>query len=202
MKARKFTIIVLIITLIGVFLSWTYQKPEIKTYTTLNEIDQTIEKAEAPLNMSFIEFLNQFHTTLATVVEQAKTYDGQSEIPFDDYNTQYSALHRFNNDLSNELEQVKTLLGKFKETSTEIIQSEQNRFNKLNELNGELDSVITYLQNFEEIIYTNKASEAKGYLQKLDQYFSKIEELTNSYTDLSKIYFQQKMDLYNQIEKK
>ena len=202
MKARNFTIIVLIVTLIGVFLSWTYQKPEIKTYTTLNDIDQTIEVAEAPLNISFVEFLNQFHATLVTIIDQAKTYDGQSVISFDDYNAQYASLHRFNNDLSNELERAKSLIGKLDPTSNGIIQMEQERFDQLNQLNTELESTVSYLQNFEEMIYTNKASDAKRYLQELDVHFSKIQELNNRFADLSKTYFEQKTELYNEIEKK
>ena len=199
MKVQRFIIIMVIITVLGVFLTWTYEKPDTKIYSNLNKIDITLETAQMTQDLSLTETLNQFHTSIKKIINQAETYTNQSTISFDKYNAQYTILHRINNELTNALEKATEQLNKSTSNSSEVIQVQKDRLIALQELNNEIDSTLTYLQNFEEIIYTSKISTVKAYLQDLENYFNQIQSLNNSYSDISKTYFEQKAKLYKKL---
>lgn len=199
MKVHRFIIIMVIITVLGVFVSWTYENPDTKIYSNLNKIDITLETAQTVEDLSLAETLNQFHKSIKNIVTQAETYTNQSTISFDEYNTQYTILHRLNNELTNALEKATEQLDKSTSNSSEVIQVQKDRLIALQELNNEIDSTLTYLQNFEEIIYTSKISTVKAYLQDLENHFNQIQVLNNSYSDISKTYFEQKAELYKKL---
>lgn len=199
MKIQRFIIIMAIITVLGVFVSWTYEKPDTKIYSNLNKIDATLETAQTAQNLSLTEALNQFHTSIKNIITQAETSSNQSSISFDEYNAQYATLHRLNNELTNALEETTEQLAKSSSASNEVIQVQKDRLIALQELNNEISSTLTYLQNFEEIIYTKKISTVKAYLQDLDSHFNQIQVLNNNYSDISKTYFEQKAELYKKL---
>lgn len=189
----------IIITVVGVFVSWTYEKPDTKIYSNLNKIDVILETAQTAQNLSLTESLNQFHTSIKNIITQSETSTNQSAISFDEYNAQYATLHRINNELTNALEETTEQLAKSSSTSSEVIQVQKDRLIALQELNDEIGSTLTYLQNFEEMIYTKKISTVKAYLQDLDSHFNQIQVLNNNYSDISKTYFEQKAELYKKL---
>ena len=199
MKIKRFIIIMIIITVVGVFVSWTYEKPDTKIYSNLNKIDVILETAQTAQNLSLTESLNQFHTSIKIIITQSETSTNQSAISFDEYNAQYATLHRINNELTNALEETTEQLAKSSSTSSEMIQVQKDRLIALQELNDEIGSTLTYLQNFEEMIYTKKISTVKAYLQDLDSHFNQIQVLNNNYSDISKTYFEQKAELYKKL---
>jgi len=199
MKIKCFIIIMIIITVVGVFVSWTYEKPDTKIYSNLNKIDVILETAQTAQNLSLTESLNQFHTSIKNIITQSETSTNQSAISFDEYNAQYATLHRINNELTNALEETTEQLAKSSSTSSEVIQVQKDRLIALQELNDEIGSTLTYLQNFEEMIYTKKISTVKAYLQDLDSHFNQIQVLNNNYSDISKTYFEQKAELYKKL---
>lgn len=194
MKNRPLILIILI-TLIGVFISFNFELPLVKQYKTLDRIDESINQALIHEEMNLSTLLDTFYDTVSSIINETTMSENQDQISFDQYENEFALLSRMNQNLSNTLT---PLFEKLPET--DLGQLESERLKQLDELNNKIGSLLTQLATFEEIIHTAKPSQAKAYVTELQQTFNQIQSLQHSYAESYTTYLEGKRELYQNLK--
>lgn len=192
---NKLAIIIIIITVIGMFLGLTYEKPDIKIYNQLNKIDQTIISAQTHEDLSYTEVLEQFYETINTIIQEATTSDKENKISFETYETQFALLARMTQNLFNTLEESTQNL-----SDNELFNLEKQRLTLLKDLTEKVGILLENTGNLEEVVYTAKPSQAKSYVLDLQKTFDDIQNIQHTYSDTYKTYLEAKTVFYQDLK--
>ena len=210
MKKVLSIVILLAILVIGLTAAFSYQVPEIRTYTALSNIDTKIEQNIEVNTQSMAKNLNELQLSVQNLITIGETYTEETDVTttFEQFNTAYQNTQLLqsqltdliNMDLTNKLENTTSKLSaEQKKLADEAIELETTRLNELSLLYKQIEALNSKLAKTEEMFYTKKPSEAIQYFNGLNHDFSTIEETYKAYADVSTKYFAAKSNLYESI---
>ena len=83
--------IFIIILIIGLMAAFSYQTPETKAYTQLNEVDSMIEKNLEVHDLSITQNLSELQATVTELITIGETYNDNTDMSavFETFNTAY-----------------------------------------------------------------------------------------------------------------
>lgn len=210
MKKVLSIVILLAILVIGLTAAFSYQVPEIRTYTALSNIDTKIEQNIEVNTQSMAKNLNELQLSVQNLITIGETYTEETDVTttFEQFNTAYQNTQLLqsqltdliNMDLTNKLENTTSKLSaEQKKLADEAIELETTRLNELSLLHKQIEALNSKLAKTEEMFYTKKPSDAIQYFNALNHDFSTIEETYKAYADVSTKYFAAKSNLYESI---
>ena len=210
MKKVLSIVILLAILVIGLTAAFSYQVPEIRTYTALSNIDTKIEQNIEVNTQSMAKNLNELQLSVQNLITIGETYTEETDVTttFEQFNTAYQNTQLLqsqltdliNMDLTNKLENTTSKLSaEQKKLADEAIELETTRLNELSLLYKQIEALNSKLAKTEEMFYTKKPSEAIQYFNALNHDFSTLEETYKAYADVSTKYFAAKSNLYESI---
>lgn len=210
MKKVLSIVILLAILVIGLTAAFSYQVPEIRTYTALSNIDTKIEQNIEVNTQSMAKNLNELQLSVQNLITIGETYTEETDVTttFEQFNIAYQNTQLLqsqltdliNMDLTNKLENTTSKLSaEQKKLADEAIELETTRLNELSLLYKQIEALNSKLAKTEEMFYTKKPSDAIQYFNALNHDFSTIEETYKAYADVSTKYFAAKSNLYESI---
>lgn len=210
MKKALSIVILLAILVIGLTAAFSYQVPEIRTYTALSNIDTKIEQNIEVNTQSMAKNLNELQLSVQNLITIGETYTEETDVTttFEQFNIAYQNTQLLqsqltdliNMDLTNKLENTTSKLSaEQKKLADEAIELETTRLNELSLLYKQIEALNSKLAKTEEMFYTKKPSDAIQYFNALNHDFSTIEETYKAYADVSTKYFAAKSNLYESI---
>ena len=210
MKKVLSIVILLAILVIGLTAAFSYQVPEIRTYTALSNIDTKIEQNIEVNTQSMAKNLNELQLSVQNLITIGETYTEETDVTttFEQFNTAYQNTQLLQSqltdlitmDLTNKLENTTSKLSADqKKLADEAIELETTRLNELSLLYKQIEALNSKLAKTEEMFYTKKPSDAIQYFNALNHDFSTIEETYKAYADVSTKYFAAKSNLYESI---
>ena len=202
----------LVILIIGVTAAFSYKLPEVKTYLTLNDIDQEIEQHITVNEQSINETLTSLYNTVNQLMTLGETYVEGTDVTteMEEFNTAYKQSQTLqtqlttlvNSDLTTQLIiPSDSISDEQKNLETQTIQLETDRINDLSILLTEIQSLNSTLEETETIFYTKKPSEAIQYFNLVNNKFMNLEQAYKQYVDKSTNYFTMKENLFELIKK-
>ena len=202
--------IFIIILIIGLMAAFSYQTPETKAYTQLNEVDSMIEKNLEVHDLSITQNLSELQATVTELITIGETYNDNTDMSaiFEKFNTAYENSQTLqtqltdlmNKDITSKLNsKTDKLSTEQKELTDQAISLEKNRLEKLKGLLTELETVNSNLSKVEEMFYVKKPSEAIQYFNGITNDFKMIEEAYKVYANATTDYFLAKSNLYEAI---
>ena len=202
----------LVILIIGVTAAFSYKLPEVKTYLTLNDIDQEIEQHLTVNEQSINETLTSLYNTVNQLMTLGETYVEGTDVTteMEEFNTAYKQSQTLqtqlttlvNSDLTTQLIiPSDSISDEQKNLETQTIQLETDRINDLSILLTEIQSLNSTLEETETIFYTKKPSEAIQYFNLVNNKFLNLEQVYKQYVDKSTNYFTMKENLFELIKK-
>ena len=210
MKKVLSIVILLAILVIGLTAAFSYQVPEIRTYTALSNIDTKIEQNIEVNTQSMAKNLNELQLSVQNLITIGETYTEETDVTttFEQFNIAYQNTQLLqsqltdliNMDLTNKLENTTSKLSaEQKKLADEAIELETTRLNELSLLYKQIEALNSKLAKTEEMFYTKRPSEAIQYFNALNHDFSTLEETYKAYADVSTKYFAAKSNLYESI---
>ena len=202
----------LVILIIGVTAAFSYKLPEVKTYLTLNDIDQEIEQHITVNEQSINETLTSLYNKVNQLMTVGETYVEGTDVTteMEEFNTAYKQSQTLqtqlttlvNSDLTTQLIiPSDSISDEQKNLETQTIQLETDRINDLSILLTEIQSLNSTLEETETIFYTKKPSEAIQYFNLVNNKFLNLEQVYKQYVDKSTNYFTMKENLFELIKK-
>ena len=202
----------LVILIIGVTVAFSYKVPEVKTYLTLNDIDQEIEQQLTVNEQSINETLTSLYNKVNQLMTVGETYTEGTDITtqMEEFNKAYKQSQTLqtqlttlvDTDLKNQLSNPSdSISDEQKNLETQTIQLETDRINELSILLTEIQSLNSTLEETETIFYTKKPSEAIQYFNLVNNKFMNLEQAYKQYVDKSTNYFTMKENLFELIKK-
>jgi len=212
MKKLLSIFILLAILIIGVTAAFSYKVPEVKTYLTLNKIDQQIEQYLTVNEQSISETLTSLYNKVNQLMTIGETYVEGTDVTteMEEFNTAYKQSQTLQTQLTTLVEaDLKTQLNNSsdslsdeqKNLETQAIELETARINELDTLLKEIQSLNSTLEETEKIFYTKKPSEAIQYFNLVNNKFLNLEQVYKQYVDKSADYFTMKENLFELIKK-
>lgn len=206
------TIIVLVIILVaGVFITFTYQLPETKAYTTLDKVDTSINTTLNADDHSFAQTLINLQSSVENLITIGETYTDGTDVTqaFKDFNTAYEQSKTAEKDLADLLNKEpitkieadsSKLSEDLKSLENEALTQQNNRVTQLTALLQQLQDLNTKLADLETKFYVKKPSEAIQYFNSLTNEFEAIKNVYQQYIDATTQYMDAKLALYNAIK--
>ena len=202
----------LVILIIGVTAAFSYKLPEVKTYLTLNDIDQEIEQHITVNEQSINETLTSLYNKVNQLMTVGETYTEGTDITnqMEEFNKAYNESQTLqtqlttlvDTDLKNQLSNPSdSISDEQKNLEIETIKSETDRINELSTLLKEIQSLNSTLEETEKIFYTKKPSEAIQYFNLVNNKFMNLEQAYKQYVDKSTNYFAMKENLFELLKK-
>ena len=202
----------LVILIIGVTAAFSYKLPEVKTYLTLNDIDQEIEQHITVNEQSINETLTSLYNKVNELMTVGETYTEETDITtqMEEFNTAYKQSQTLqtqlttlvNSDLTTQLIiPSDSISDEQKNLETQTIQLETDRINDLSILLTEIQSLNSTLEETETIFYTKKPSEAIQYFNLVNNKFLNLKQVYKQYVNKSADYFTMKENLFELIKK-
>ena len=212
MKKLLSIFILLAILIIGVTAAFSYKVPEVKTYLTLNDIDQEIEQQLTVNEHLISETLTSLYNTVNQLMTIGETYVEGTDVTteMEEFNTAYKQSQTLQTQLTTLVEadlkiqlnnSSDSLSDEQKNLETQTIELETARINELDTLLKEIQSLNSTLEETEKIFYTKKPSEAIQYFNLVNNRFLNLEQVYKQYVDKSADYFTMKENLFELIKK-
>ena len=210
-------LIIIIISAIGIFFALNYKIPEVYVFQFYQDLDQEIVTCEKQNTNTLEENLNALQYSVSSLISAGQTYDGTEDLTelFDEYNKQYEMLKQYNESvatcISNAIEQtsfdriekvISKLPADLQTLGREMTTLQQERTAKLTALEEQLVSLVKTLENFEEMFYNQKTSEAVQYFQNVNVAFSNVQTLHTDYMKTVESYYEAKSAYYESIANK
>ncbi len=155
----------LVILIIGVTAAFSYKLPEVKTYLTLNDIDQEIEQHITVNEQSINETLTSLYNKVNQLMTVGETYTEGTDITteMEEFNTAYKQSQTLQTQLTTLVDTDLTtqlsipsdsISDEQKNLETQTIQLETDRINDLSILLTEIQSLNSTLEETEtDILY-------------------------------------------------
>lgn len=202
----------LAILILGFTVAFSYQVPEVKTYLTLNDIDQEIEQQLTVNEQSISETLTSLYNKVNQLMTVGETYTEGTDITnqMEEFNKAYNQSQTLQTQLTTLVDtDLKNQLGnpsdsisdEQKNLEIQTIKSETDRINELSTLLKEIQSLNSTLEETEKIFYTKKPSEAIQYFNLVNNKFMNLEQAYKQYVDKSTNYFTMKENLFELLKK-
>lgn len=202
----------LAILILGFTVAFSYQVPEVKTYLTLNDIDQEIEQQLTVNEQSISETLTSLYNKVNQLMTVGETYTEGTDITnqMEEFNKAYKQSQTLQTQLTTLVDtDLKNQLGnpsdsisdEQKNLEIQTIKSETDRINELSTLLKEIQSLNSTLEETEKIFYTKKPSEAIQYFNLVNNKFMNLEQAYKQYVDKSTNYFTMKENLFELLKK-
>ena len=202
----------LAILILGVTVAFSYKVPEVKTYLTLNDIDQEIEQQLTVNEQSISETLTSLYNKVNQLMTVGETYTEGTDITnqMEEFNKAYNQSQTLQTQLTTLVDSdLKTQLitpsdsisDEQKNLEIQTIKSETDRINELSTLLKEIQSLNSTLEETEKIFYTKKPSEAIQYFNLVNNKFMNLEQAYKQYVDKSTNYFTMKENLFELLKK-
>ena len=132
--------------------AFSYQTPETKAYTQLNEVDSMIEKNLEVHDLSITQNLSELQATVTELITIGETYNDNTDMSavFETFNTAYENSQTLQTQLTDLMSKEITsklnsktdkLSTEQKELTDQAISLEKNRLEKLKGLLTELETV-------------------------------------------------------------
>lgn len=209
--------IIIIITALGIFFSFTYKIPEIQVFQNFQNLDQEIVTCEKQNTNTLEENLNVLQLAVNQLIIAGQTYDGTADLSdtFKTFNEQYNMLKNYTESVSpcmssviekTDFEKINKVLTKLPEQlmtiGTDMTDLQQERTTKLTNLTLQLDSLVETLSNFEDMFYNTKTSEAVQYFQNVNVAFEEVQTSHTDYIKTVEAYYAAKTNYYENIANK
>ena len=202
----------LAILILGVTVAFSYKVPEVKTYLTLNDIDQEIEQQLTVNEQSISETLTSLYNKVNQLMTVGETYTEGTDITnqMEEFNKAYNQSQTLQTQLTTLVDSDLTtqlitpsdsISDEQKNLEIQTIKSETDRINELSTLLKEIQSLNSTLEETEKIFYTKKPSEAIQYFNLVNNKFMNLEQAYKQYVDKSTNYFTMKENLFELIKK-
>ena len=212
MKKLLSIFILLAILIIGVTAAFSYKVPEVKTYLTLNKIDQQIEQYLTVNEQSISETLTSLYNKVNQLMTIGETYVEGTDVTteMEEFNIAYKQSQTLQTqlttlvdaDLKNQLNNSSdSLSDEQKNLETQAIELATARINELDTLLKEIQSLNSTLEETEKIFYTKKPSEAIQYFNLVNNKFLNLKQVYKQYVNKSADYFTMKENLFELIKK-
>lgn len=210
-------LIIIIISAIGIFFALTYKVPEVHVFQFYQDLDQEIVTCEKQNKNTLEENLNALQYSVSSLISAGQTYDGTEDLTelFDEYNKQYDMLKQYNESVATcisstiedtNFEHIEKVINKLpadlQTLAREMTTLQQERTVKLKALVEQLNSLVTTLENFEDMFYNQKTSEAVQYFQSVNVAFSDVQTLHTDYMKTVESYYEAKAAYYESIANK
>lgn len=202
----------LAILILGVTVAFSYKVPEVKTYLTLNDIDQEIEQQLTVNEQSISETLTSLYNKVNQLMTVGETYTEGTDITnqMEEFNKAYNQSQTLQTQLTTLVDSDLTtqlitpsdsISDEQKNLEIQTIKSETDRINELSTLLKEIQSLNSTLEETEKIFYTKKPSEAIQYFNLVNNKFMNLEQAYKQYVDKSTNYFTMKENLFELLKK-
>ena len=202
----------LAILILGVTVAFSYKVPEVKTYLTLNDIDQEIEQQLTVNEQSISETLTSLYNKVNQLMTVGETYTEGTDITnqMEEFNKAYKQSQTLQTQLTTLVDSDLTtqlitpsdsISDEQKNLEIQTIKSETDRINELSTLLKEIQSLNSTLEETETIFYTKKPSEAIQYFNLVNNKFMNLEQAYKQYVDKSTNYFTMKENLFELLKK-
>lgn len=210
-------LIIIIISAIGIFFALTYKVPEVYVYQFYQDVDQEIVTCEKQNKNTLEENLNALQYSVSSLISKGQTYDGTEDLTelFTDFNKQYEMLKQYDESvatcISNVIEDtnfdriekvINKLPADLQTLGRDMTTLQQDRTVKLKALVEQLNSLTKTLEDFEDMFYNQKTSEAVQYFQSVNTAFSEVQTLHTDYMKTVESYYVAKEAYYESIANK